>query len=206
MNKGQIGKATIELYTEFFRQVTYNKDFTFRKLPKDLKIISRFCDWMLKKYKPEQIGIDFLIEFFKFQFSRYAGKQTQYGMNVIMIHWLIGDKAQKAWDEQKYSKKWIVKVKLRKNVEIRLLEAFKSQIKIAKKQNNKQSYLKVHQHEETAKKRFFNLKKGFLYCHGTTTLHNPKSDFCNRCNFKQECIISLKAQFPNLYKLRMDNE
>lgn len=206
MNKQEICKATIELYTEFFRQVTLNKNYTFIRFGRDIIQIGRFADWMLTQYKPEQIGITFLIDFFKFQFSRYAGVNTAYGRNAIMIHWLIGNKARQAWLNQKHSKKWLVKFKLKKEVELRLIDAFKEQLK---KQSNTKAikrHKKVHLHEEVEKKRFYNTKKGFLYCHGTTTLYNKKSALCEGCKFKTDCIISLKNQFPELHKIRISDD
>ncbi len=202
MNKYQISQAIIQLYTEFFRQVSLNKNFIFKRWSKDIKTISKFSDWLLKEYKQEQIGILFLIDFFKFQFSRYAGVNTQYGRNIIMLNWLIGDKAKKAWLDQKHSKKWIIKVKLKKSVEIQLIKAFEEQIKNSKSSALKSRYLKIHEHEEIAKQRFFNTKKGFLYCHGTTTLYNKKSSLCSECLFKEDCQESLKSQFPKLYDIR----
>lgn len=206
MNKQQICKATIELYTEFYKQVTLNRAFEFKRYSRDIIQVGRFADWMLTQYKPEQIGITFLIDFFSFQFSRYAGVNTQYGRNAIMIHWLIGKKAQEAWNSQKHSKKWLVKYKLRKEVELRLIDTFKEQLKNTATKIAVKRYIKVHVHEEVEKKRFFNTKKGFLYCHATTTLYNSKSPLCTECKFSADCLASLKKQSPKLHKIRTENE
>jgi len=206
VNKQQICKATIELYTEFFRQVTLNKNYTFIRFGRDIIQIGRFADWMLTQYKPEQIGITFMIDFFKFQFSRYAGVKTAYGRNAIMIHWLIGKKAQQAWLDQKHSKKWLVKFKLKKEIELRLIDAFKEQIKDEKTIKAIKRHKRLHLHEEVEKRRFYNTEKGFLYCHGTTTLYNSKSELCAGCKFQEQCIATLKFQFPKLHKIRIKND
>jgi hypothetical protein len=204
MTKQKICLAVIEIYTEFFRQVTLNKTYVFVKHHRELLYVSRFADWLLKEHDQEQIGITFLIDFFKFQFSRYSGKKTQYGVNVILIHWLIGDKAQKAWKDQKFSKKWIVKVRLKKTIEIRLIKAFEEEIKQQKLNKASNEYTKIYQHEENDKQRFYNTAQGFIYCNITTTLFNPKSEFCSQCIYSENCKSVMMAEYPKLYKLRIN--
>lgn len=206
MNKYQICQATIEIYTEFFRQVTYNKNYVFSKFKADILQVSRFADWLLSQYKPEQIGIDFLIDFFKFQFSRYAGINTQYGRNAIMIHWLIGKKAQGEWKNQKHSKRWMVNFKLSKTVEIRLRDAFKKQINSENLKRSIKRLTKLHLHEETEKMRYFDTMRGFIHCMGMTTLFNPASLACQQCKFNQNCQSVMKKQSPKLFKIRIGNE
>lgn len=201
----KVYKIICELYTEFFRQVSLNKNFTY--IPrnygnlKEQLIIVRFIRWLKEDYN-EQFDINFLVDYFKFQFSHYSGIQTKYGKNIIMLHWIIGDKAIKRWKTRDVRKKWIVRVKLRNEVELKLVETFnriKKQDKI-----NQSIFTKIQNYEEEDKIRFFNTIKGLNYCMLMTTLYNSKSELCSRCNFKEPCKKTLNENHPKLYKLRID--
>ena len=132
----KIYKIICELYTEFYRQVSLNRNFTYIPMnsgpKKDHLMICRFIKFIKTDYN-EQADIDFLINFFKFQFSHYIGIKTSYGRNAIMIHWIIGPAAVKRWRERDVRKNWIVKVKLRREVELKLSETYN---KIRKQNSN----------------------------------------------------------------------
>lgn len=199
-----IYKMICELYTEFFRQVSLNGNFVYvpdgRGKKKDPLIICRFINWLNKEYNG-QVDINFLIDYFRFQFSHYIGVKTSYGRNIIMIHWIIGQGAVKRWKERDVRKKWIVRVKLKNEVQLKLTSTYN---KI--KRNKENIFLKIYQYEENDKRRFYNTIKGFQYCLFTTTLYNPKSDLCSGCDFLIDCQDLLNVNHPKLYKLRIDNE
>ena len=201
-----IYRVICELYTEFFRQVSLNKDFVYVPdskggYKKDQLIICRFIKWLKTEYK-EQADINFLIDYFKFQFSHYVGIKTAYGRNVIMLHWIIGEGAIKRWKERDVRKKWIVRVKLKNDVQLKLVNTYNK----IKKRDNKHIFLKIYDYEEKDKQRFFNSVKGFQFCLHMTTLYNPKSKLCSSCDFCIDCQDILNVNHPKLYKLRIDNE
>lgn len=195
-------KLICELYQEFFRQISLNKNYIY--IPdssgnkKDQYLIVMFIKFLNKNYN-QQVDMNFLIDYFKFQFSHYAGTvNSKYGRNSIMIHWIIGPKAIKRWKERDVRKKYIVKIKLKKEVEINLKNVFKIN------NNNDKIFNKIYDYEERDKERFFNEDIAFNYCLMLTTLFNPKSKFCSGCRFKENCKKVLRENHPNIYKNRID--
>lgn len=192
-----------ELYTEFYIQVSLNRNFKYNPSHSGMKsdhlIICRFIKFLKQDYN-QQADINFLVDFFKFQFSHYVGIKTSYGTNAIMLHWIIGPKAIERWKQRDVRKKWIVRVKLKNDVELKLLTTYK---KINQK-DEKQVFLLIHKHEERDKAKHHNTNKGLNYCAFTTTLFNPKSTFCTSCIFKENCKILLSKNHPKLHKLRID--
>ena len=192
-----------DLYTEFFRQVSLNKNFVYKPknhgLLKEQLIICRFIKWLNKEYN-QQVDINFLIDYFKFQFSHYSGVNTQYGKNVIMLHWIIGQKAIDRWKNRDVRKKWLVRVKLKNEVELKLTQTYNN-INKKRKQNK---FKDIYKYEENDKRRFHNTEKGFQYCLYTTTLYNPLSKLCESCKFNIDCRDILNVNHPKLYKERID--
>lgn len=201
----RVYKIICELYTEFYRQVSLNRNFTYNPSHSGLKtdqlIICRFIKFLKTDYN-QQADIGFLIDYFKFQFSHYSGINTSYGKNAIMLHWIIGEKAIKRWKDRDVRKKWIVRVKLKNEVELKLVETFN---KIKRQDRAKQGiFINLQKHEEIDKNRFFNQDKGFDYCLVTTTLFNPLSELCLSCNMNKHCKTILEKNHPKLYKLRIN--
>ena len=52
------------------------------------------------------------------------------------------------------------------------------------------------------KLKYLNTNKGLSTCLDLTTLYNSKDQSCIQCNFKEECIELLKANYPKIYKSR----
>lgn len=202
----KVYKIICELYTEFYRQASLNTNFTFtpmyfRRGNKDHLLICRFIKFLKTDYK-DQVDINFLIDFFKFQFSHYCGVRTQYGKNAIMIQWIIGPAAIKRWRERDVKRKWLVRVKLKNEVELKLTHTFNQLTRERRREN--QTFTKIYDYEEIDKSRHFNTEVGFQFCLYNTTLYNPKSKFCSTCNFRNECEKILQNNHPNLHKIRID--
>jgi hypothetical protein len=189
--------ATIAIYEELFQQATLNKNYKHKTTRRDRLLICRFIKWINGKYHFTQVNESLLIQFFEFQFSRYSGIATPKGKNVILLHWIVGQKAIIAWENRNIKKRYLVTWRINKDFKLKLKEAFK-EVKV----NKNNFLLKVNTHEEQSKVRFYNLLEGYIYCGQMTTLFNPVSDLCNGCNYKQECIERLKLNFEKLYKLR----
>lgn len=195
----RIYKLICDLYEEFYRQVSLNPDFKYfpdsKGNKKDQLMICKFIKFLRKDYN-QQYDINFLIDYFKFQFSHYAGVKTKYGTNAIMIHWIIGPTAIKRWQDRDVRKKWLVRVKLKSEVQLKLFKVYKQKL------NN--DFVTVYAYEEVDKMRYHNTENGFAYCRFMTTLYNPASSACKTCIFKDKCKTILQENHPKLYKLRID--
>jgi hypothetical protein len=119
-----------------------------------------------------------------------------------MLNWLIGPKAIGEWETRIIKKNWVVKKALNREVKLRLSRTFRDEAEEAKL-ISKIAFLKALQpHEETEKQRYYNTPRGFIYCVNTTTLYNEDSEWCNGCNNSQDCIETLKKNFPKIYNVR----
>lgn len=198
-------KLTITLYEELFRQATLNTSFQFIPQKRDRKLIFKFIYWLRSKYIKEHITVNLMIQYFEFQFSRYVGTySTGYGKNKIMLNWLIGEKAIGAWESRDIQKKWLVRFKVKKDVGLRLNKAFQSENSVKRLRKTKASFLETNVIEEQYKQKFFNQLTGFLLCDMNTTLIHPKSEFCCKCQFANECKELLKTKYPLLYQMRYE--
>lgn len=56
--------------------------------------------------------------------------------------------------------------------------------------------------EDSIRRKYYGTRKGFILCLESTSLHDPKSEFCQRCLRKNDCREVLKTNNPPLYKLR----
>lgn len=192
--------ATIATYEELFQQATLNKNYKHKITRRDRLLICRFIKWINKKYHSTQINESLLIQFFEFQFSRYSGIATPKGKNVILLHWIVGPKAIKEWENRVVKKRYLVTWRINKEFKLQLKKAF---VEVKVKSNI--FLLKVSAYEEQSKVRFYNSPEGYVYCGQMTTLYNPLSDLCKECNYKQDCQERLKLNFEKLYKLRIND-
>ena len=52
--------------------------------------------------------------------------------------------------------------------------------------------------EEDVKKRFHGTQRGLVWCVANTTLYNHKSSLCVVCKYKNDCLETLKREFPRI--------
>jgi len=61
-----------------------------------------------------------------------------------------------------------------------------------------------YDYEEKLKKKFKEENTLLTSCLDFTTLYKPDSKICNDCEFKNDCIVILKDNFPQLHKARIN--
>lgn len=194
------------LYENLYKQCTQNKNYVYKSVDRDRKLILKFIVWIIKKYGKDKITNDLLIQYFEFQFSYYRGVITPSGKNSIMMNWIVGPMAIKRWEERNIKENHVVRWRVqRDNIKLSISDEVK------KKKVNKAllfRYLKqINPIEEQEKLRYLNKRIGYIHCRDFTTLYNPNSEICNKkCAYKEQCIKRLKKNFPKLYKLRMGDE
>jgi hypothetical protein len=199
-------KVIISLYEELFRQATLNRNYKLHLNPNDKTLVRKFIDWINSTYHESQIGEDFFINYFEFQFSHYHGMISEkFGRNRIMLNWVIGKKAIQRWEERDSSKRWLVKLRVNSEFSLNLKEAFKEEKKKVNISNKSKFILELNKTEEGYKKRFYNELKGFVFCQMFTTLYNPISPLCQSCTNKDICIKTIQTELPEFYKLREES-
>lgn len=83
---------------------------------------------------------------------------------------------------------------------------FKNQNKIEFKKIEKLKVKDIFPHEEISKSLFFYSNKRLSNCFQKTTLFNPKSDFCKKCEICNLCKDIQKKEYPKISKIRNCNE
>lgn len=84
-----------KIYNYFYCEVSGFKNYTFKPNEQQRKMISNFI-----KKKSSQIGDEWLFDYFVFQFNRYYDKKTRFGVGVVQLGWVLGDKALQRWAER----------------------------------------------------------------------------------------------------------
>ena len=60
------------------------------------------------------------------------------------------------------------------------------------------------EYEETTKRRALSTTIGYYICASSTLLWNPFSPSCQRCTKKEVCLERTRLNYPELYRLRIE--
>lgn len=115
-------------------------------------------------------GEEWIFNFLLFQFSRYDGKKTRFGENVVQLNWVLGAKALEAWTDSDF--KYYHASQLAKKYDIHIPRK-----KI--RQDSKQYY-------ESQRRLFYETERGLLHC-TELYLYDQTSKFCKLCMYKSDC-------------------
>lgn len=116
------------MYEYFFCEVSGRKNFSFNPKATQKKMVENFI-----KSRKDEIGDEWLYEYFLFQFSRYYDKNTRFGKGVVQLGWVIGKKAIQEWlkksPEQLYyvnqfRRKYTLKSPLKKEIKYSINEDY----------------------------------------------------------------------------------
>lgn len=205
MTNLEIYKATIQIYEELYMQATLKRNYLLRETPVVQQQLTAFADFVLKQYGSEEATVDLLIRYFEWQFSRFVGVQTRYGANSILLHWLIGKKAMAEWVKRDPRKNWLVKVKVKKEFQLKLYKAFAIEKQTAAANALKEEALATNPTEEKLKLKhdLYNKPEGLVWCGTLNTLFNPTSELCLACTNQEACRHILQREYPKTYKIRI---
>lgn len=157
-----------QLYEYFFQISSNNPSFEFRPKLREKKMVESF----VKKLNVSQ-GSDWLFNYFCYQFQRYADKKTRFGKGIVMLGWVIGDKALKRYreasDEEKY---WGEKFRLDNNTSNPLIN---------------RTPVDTRSYKQREKKRFYNQLRGLIHCKENDLKYDQKDKVCVFCKNKKEC-------------------
>lgn len=173
----------------------------------------------LKKTHIEYLNIDWLFEYFNYQFTYWdfiKNQKIKENPNyLINLHWIVGQKALKRYlsktkkDTYFYNSVFFPKYEIRKQDLINYLNLKKF---IIEKEDTILEEDKIvvinplNEKEEFLKKKRYNTDEGFFICLNFTTLFKFNSNLCLGCIFKQKCKSVLKQKYPNLYQKRFINK
>lgn len=159
-------KQLISLYEYFFRATSGNAQFVCIPTAAERKLITKFVSVI-----PDIASEDWMFDYLVFQFGRYYDLKTRYGKGVILISWVLGQKAMDAW-------------KARTEQQLYYTQKFKIELGLEKK---KDFTMKLSEDFLNAEReRFHNTEQGFLNCQ-ELELKKQKNRICITCKFKKYC-------------------
>jgi hypothetical protein len=160
----------IQLYEHFFQITSNNPNFEFRPKIRDKKMIETF----VSKLNVSQ-GPDWLFNYFCYQFQRYADKKTRFGKGIVMLGWVIGDKALKRYSEASDEEKYY-------GEKFRLDHNISNPLTI-------RTPVDTRSYRQREKKRFYNQVRGLIHCKENDLKYDQKDKLCMFCKNKKECEI-----------------
>lgn len=182
-------RYSVDLFTDLLCQVRKRK-INYRCNNGDTSAWNKFIS-----SSPDNIGEGYMKQIIEYGIQSYFNDScTDAQRNNIRFSWMISETALKRWK----------KTDVKTNVYVTRIGLKKSYNINTNKNKSKICIIATHirKVEECFKSRFFNTKKGFVWCIANTTLYFHKSSFCATCKFKDECKEILKQNYPNIYKRR----
>lgn len=168
----------VETYEALYSAFLQNKAFELKLNPTAKKQISNFILLLDKHFGTKSIDLGFVFYFIAYQFYRKKDKAKNSRFGVVMpLNHFIGQKALKEWERKPDNwKYWVDK----------MLYDYEIFAPIEKpKEKTSQEFLDIA--EERLKYYYFKENNLFYMCTEYTTLHKEKSEYCQKCKFKNEC-------------------
>ena len=185
-------RLVVDIYIDFYRQVSLNADYKFSCSDRDATMINNFID-RLNKDVGLALGKNYLIDYFEHAFNYWYSLDTKFGKGNVMLNWVIGQAAYERWSSRhKHSFKYFVRCGLKKDIAV----------KRKRETTLNKVVLQTNIAEEELKAKFHNSMKGFVFCVGNTTMYNHKSALCGTCKNITKCKEVLKQEYPKVFKIR----
>lgn len=168
----------------------------------------------LRENKKHYLTIEWLFDYFNYQFSYWnfikENKEKNGGLYLIQLHWVLGKKALKRFDEKTqkdtyfYHSNFFPKFQIKKDDLInKLKEKNLLEIKEEKEKDKVIIFNKLNKKEEELKQKKLNTIEGLQICLNFTTLFKFDSPICKICNYNIPCKKILKKTYPKLFQKRV---
>lgn len=179
----------------FFMRQEYNLKKKINE--RMIKSSEVFLQELQKHYHLDQLGEDFLWNYFIFQFNFW--KTAKLKRNVeIDISFVIGKKALNRYLNRDQQYDWQI-LNDKRNYD---QKEFQDIIGLKKKENQSLNFEEEIDIDDLYRRKYFNTQEGFDHCMENTLLYSQKSSFCNRCEKSQICKEVQKIVYPVVYKNR----
>lgn len=206
MSEDEIKESVVDLYPKFFINLTGNTKYKFKLDDGKSRQIDLFINQIKKNTKIEGIDSSFLNEYFTFTFGRVKDKKFKGRKNAFPFSWIIGKNPLDIFLKTDKAKKYVLKKEFIKTAVIKDKVIKTTKEEKEEKEHKKDFLLRLKNHEENEKQKFYNSQKGFLWCVDFTTLHNPLSDLCQNCKFSEQCIELQKQNYKEVYRTRNEGK
>jgi hypothetical protein len=143
-----------------------------------------YFNYLSKRININSIGKNFIWNYVTYIFSQKIKIRR---FNAFKMSWFTSKQSIKLWLEKSddwyvYHGRWLLESKLKKP--------------------ENESKINPRNTEETFRRKYHNLLKGFVTCLENTSLYDPESRYCRTCFKKLECREILKNNNPELYHAR----
>ena len=193
MNR-RLYKFAVDLFIEMLTQVQGKRSKAYRCNNNDTAAWNKFCEYYSEKKVP--ITEEFIRKFIEYGIHSWFNVDIDYTQRQnVRFSWVFGTKAIQRWNAlPANARQYYVSTQLKKDYNIKRKKAGSPRLSAL--------LTKVRPIEEKFKQEYLNTSRGLLWCTANTTLFLHKSPSCAVCEFKDECKANLKANMPNVYKLR----
>lgn len=179
-------RYAVDTFVELLGQVT-NRKVKYKCNDQDTESWKAFLEEF-----PKTIGEDFVKKFVFYGIQSWfnSGSEKDYSRS-IRFNWIFGKTAISRWRKFDVgTNMYITRIGLKRD----------HNINIVKRESNISKFINsLRPVEEKFKSELHNTKRGFLWCIANTTLYNHKSSWCATCEFKKQCKVTLKREYPKIY-------
>lgn len=182
-------RESVDLFTTLLRQIKGASRFEYRVTDADL---AGFDSWV-EAFGADKIGSEFMKRWTEYQFQSWFNDGSTRDYNhAVRYNWIFnGGSAVRRWNALPEEKRrWVVRTSLKQDFAVNSNEG--------KHTVPTELFTTLRDSEEAAKKRFYGTSRGLLWCVANTTLYNHRSASCVVCNFKGDCLETLKREFPRI--------
>ena len=192
-------RLSVDTFVSILRTIKGQPSFTYRMTDADVAGWDAWVAWV----GADKVGEDLIRRWAEYGFQSWFNDGSVKNYNhAIRYNWIFnGGTAVRRWLALPEEKRvWCVRTSLKRDFAVRR-ERKSSGADAA-------LFTAVRPAEEAVKARFHGTARGALWCLANTTLYNHRSPLCVVCNFKNDCLMTLKRDFPRIARGRgyLDNE
>ena len=186
-------RFSVDTFVSILRTIKGKPTFTYRMTDADVAGWDAWVIWA----GIDKIGEDLIRRWAEYGFQSWFNDGTIKDYNhAVRYNWIFnGGSAVKRWQALPEEKRvWCVRTSL------------KQDFKVRKERKSKTSdtalFTSLRSEEERLKKQFYGTQRGVAWCIANTTLYNHKSSLCVVCKFKNDCLKTLKRDYPRIARAR----
>lgn len=188
----RLWRYSVDLFISMLRQIKQQPNFQYKVNQQDVRAWDAFALY----WGANKLGEEFIRKWTEYQFQSWFNDGTERDYNhAVRMSWIFnGTTAVKRWKAlDAEARSAVVRKSLKKDFSVRTrsVSSFRAALLTA-----------VRDAEETCKAEFYGTKRGLLWCVANTTLYNHRSSLCVVCANKEDCLITLKREYPHVAQIR----
>lgn len=187
-------RLSVDTFVSILRTIKGKPSFTYRMTDADVAGWDAWVTWV----GADRVGEDLIRRWAEYGFQSWFNDGAVKDYNhAVRYNWIFnGGTAVKRWLALPEEKRvWCVRTSLKRDFGVRRTRKPSSDADAA-------LFTTPRPQEEAMKKRFYGTQRGVAWCVANTTLYNHRSSLCVVCKFKNDCLLTLKRDFPRIARAR----